>query len=156
MLESAVRGLASRLAYEGARGALSETFTFTTIKKTRDELGVPGQGRIQDWAKVQDDMLFLSTQTCRAVGDHMHQTFVWVRAKLLDHFLQVPIVSRAEVLRGVLNLGKLLEESSGGVVSARPPRGAVPALCSACHSRTAFMRLRAMGASSGNLKTMET
>ena len=39
----------------------------------------------------------------------MHQTFVWVRAKLLDYLLQVPIVSRAEVLRGVLNLGKLLE-----------------------------------------------
>ena len=34
--------------------------------------------------------------------------------------MQVPIVSRAEVLRGVLNFGKLLEESSGGVVSARP------------------------------------
>ena len=76
MLESAVRGLTSRLAYEGARGALSETFSFTTIKKARDELGVPGQGRIQDWAEVQDDMLFLGTQTCRAVGDHMHQTFV--------------------------------------------------------------------------------
>ena len=51
----------------------------------------------------------------------MHQTFMWVRAKLLDHLLQVPIVSGAEVLRGILDLGELLEESGGGVVSARPP-----------------------------------
>ena len=66
-----------------------------------------------------------SRMTCSFLAlrraEHMHQTFVWIRAKLLDYLLQVPIVSRAEVLRGVLDLGELLEESSGGVVSARPP-----------------------------------
>ena len=47
--------------------------------------------------------------------------FVWIRAKLLDHLLQMSIVSRTEVLRGLLDLGEFLEESGGGVVCARPP-----------------------------------
>ena len=46
---------------------------------------------------------------------------MWIRAKLLNHLLQMPIVSGAEVLRGFFYLGKFLEKSSGGVVCARPP-----------------------------------
>ena len=51
----------------------------------------------------------------------MHQAFMLVRAKILDHLLQVPVVGAAEVLRGLIDLGELLQERGSRVVRARPP-----------------------------------
>ena len=62
-----IRGLASRFADQGSWSSLSKSFTFAAVKETGDELGLPGQDRVQDWAEIQNDVLLLGAQASRAV-----------------------------------------------------------------------------------------
>ena len=41
--------------------------------------------------------------------------------KFLDYFLQVPVVGAAEILGGIIDLGKFLQERGSRVMRARPP-----------------------------------
>ena len=69
----------------------------------------------------------------------MNQAFMRVGPQFLHPRLEVFCIGRTEALGGSLDLRQIRKQSRCRVVRAGPPRGEVPALCSACHSRTAFI-----------------